>query len=338
MPTPNPYKVNASTQSGCISKGNFQIGVENIDYGTTGNTSFYAGLTPPTGGYTWYKSSGTGGAHIRTAPNDAGLVTIVNEEFQQGFTQATSAIRYINNNANQFVANIDYPAIPTRGLTVLTDMAYAASYPRGGNTASSLDSYSKLGAFQEFQNGPVFGTAYGGSITFDGVDDVSYFNDTNLAAFGVPLTAAFTGIVILRSTQATWNQPGMLLSNRYSDGTGFIIHSDQSTTTVTYFLGNGGSFTNIGSYTGISIQSPHMYVISSNGTNSHKRYLDNQSPVQTTTTFTRSNGTREYFIGRDGYFSRYGAIEFYVHLYYNRQLSDQEVLDVYNAYKPRFGW
>lgn len=332
----NPYKVNAATQSGCISKGNFQIGVENIDYGPSILTDFYVGITVPSGGYAWYKSSGAG-AHIRVAESDQVLVNIVNEEFQQGFTQATSALIYINNNSNQYITNITYPAIPTRGLTLLTDMGFVASYPKTGFTASSVDTYSKLGAFQKFDNGPIYGTAFGGCMTFDGVDDVSYFSD-NSGNFGIPLTGAFTAVVIMRSTQATWNQFGVMLNNRYNDGSGFIIGSDAGTNNVTYYMGDSNAFRNIGTFTGISIQSPHMYAISSNGSNLHKRYLDNLTPVGTTASYTRANAVHEIFIGRDSYFSRYGAIEYYVCLYYNRQLSDQEVLDIYNAYSSRFGW
>lgn len=335
----NPYKINIATQSNCISKGNFHIGVADYEFGVTAVTDFYAGLTPPSGGYTWYKSSGAG-AHIRTAPNDAGLVRIVNEENPSlGLTGVGNAIQYINSNPNWLVMNRDYPNIPTSGLTLLIDIGLVSSYPTIGNTASSLDPYSRLGASQSFGGGPVYTTNNGGGMVFDGVDDASYMDDSS-GAFGVPLTAAFTNIVICRSTAATWNSWGGISSNRYSDGTGWIIHNNSGTTNVTFYMGDttSPSAVTIGTKSGITITSPHMYGISSNGSNSHKAYFDADPAIISTTSATRASATHEWFIGRDGYLARYNAIEFYVALYYNRQLSDAEVSSIYTAYSSRFGW
>jgi len=337
----NPYKFNVATQSGCLSKGNAQIGVEDINYGSTALTDFWAGFSPPSGGYTWYKDAGIGnGAFIRTAANDQTLVNIVNEEFSQGFTSATQAITYINTNSGWLIMNRDYPDIPTSGLTLIVDAGLVCSYPKSGNLLS-IDSYSKKSATQYLQNGALYTSSSGGGVIYDGVDDLSYFDDSDGVYFGVPLSAAFTTIHILQSTDLNWFNNGGGLNNLYNDGSGFIIYPLVGTKQTQLFVGDVGSHFSVlvGTHTATNIQVPLFYAVSSNATNSHKGYFGGTASIYTSTTsITRANTNHELFIARHGYTAAYQKMTSYIVLYYNRQLSDAEVNKIYLAYAPRFGW
>ena len=49
-----------STPTGCLRKGNILIANNLIDYGT----SFFSGITPPSGGYSLYLNKASGGPSI----------------------------------------------------------------------------------------------------------------------------------------------------------------------------------------------------------------------------------------------------------------------------------
>ena len=237
------------------------------------------------------------------------------------------------------VLNIDYPAIPTSGITFISDVGTTLSYPLNGTFSYSMDPVGN-GGFVGYENGPFYVSEYGGGFQFDGVDDIAYTSVTS-GGFGTFNTAAFTWVMIARSIPSTWNCNGGLCGNRYSDGTGWLMNNVLSTRNVTFYMGSvGSSFTvNIGTITPTNITVPHMYVISSNGTNLHKGYVDNGLPVSSSTNITRGAAQHEIIFARDGYIGGTNVnMVSYVQIMYNRQLSDSEVLQLYLAYQSRFGF
>lgn len=76
MPTPNVIKWSTATQSGVIRKGNFHLGVSDVDYGPTETTGFYSGITASDGGYTIYRNKTTSGPAIYVAQNDGQLLNL----------------------------------------------------------------------------------------------------------------------------------------------------------------------------------------------------------------------------------------------------------------------
>ena len=51
---PNSFKYSTDAQTLALKKGNFYIGVGDVDKGPTSTTGYYNGITPPAGGYTIY--------------------------------------------------------------------------------------------------------------------------------------------------------------------------------------------------------------------------------------------------------------------------------------------
>ena len=90
---PNPIKYSTSAQTLALKKGNFWIGTGDSDKGPTSTTSYYNGITPPSGGYTIYLNKDSGGPSIYTAANDSQLVSLTN-------TISYITTNYISNGGN----------------------------------------------------------------------------------------------------------------------------------------------------------------------------------------------------------------------------------------------
>jgi hypothetical protein len=207
------------------------------------------------------------------------------------------------------------------------DVANIRSYVSGSTIWNDI---SRGGNNGTLVNGPTFNSANGGSIVFDGTNDYTILNFIN------PFQE--TIIVWVKSNTATWNQDGWISSSRRQNG--HIIHPNIGTTNVgVYILNSGAVATLIGTITPSSITSPNMYCMTTNGSNSHKIYLNGSLQTTNTTSITRtlSPTSQTYEIAKDDTVARYGNGTYYNVLRYNRELSASEVLQNYNATKTRFG-
>jgi hypothetical protein len=334
---PDAIKYNTSAQTLALKEGNFWIGTGDVPKGETLTTDYWNGITPPVGGYTIYLNKATNGPSIYVASSDAELISLTNRIGLQSFTTVAQCLNWYRTQIDKMVMNIDYPAIPTNGITFISDIGTTLSYPLNGNFAYTFDPTTS-GGYSEFQSGPTYVSEYGGGFQFDGTDDVAYCTAT-VSGFGIFNTAAFTWVMICRSTVTTWSNNGGMGSNRYTDGTGWLMNNVSASRNVTFYMGNVGSpfAATIGTITPTDITLPHLYVISSNGSNLHKGYVDNGSPVSISTSLSRAAVQHEIIWGRDGYIGGTNLkMVSYVQIMYNRQLSDTEVLDLYNAYRSRF--
>jgi hypothetical protein len=173
---PNPIKYSVSAQTLALKKGNFWIGTGDVGKGPTSTTSYYNGITPPSGGYTIYLNKASGGPSIYTAANDSQLISLTNTIAGQTFATASAALDWYNSQSDKMVFNIDYPAIMTNGLIFNADAGFTPSYPTSGTTWYDLSGNSINGTLT---NGPTYSSSGGGSISFDGTDDRSVA-DTSL--------------------------------------------------------------------------------------------------------------------------------------------------------------
>ena len=336
---PNAIKYSTSAQTLALKEGRFWIGVGDVPKGVTSVTDFWNGITPPVGGYAIYLYKIADCPSIYVGRDDGELISLTNAIAGTSFTTVYDCLNWYSTQNDKMVLNIDYPAIPTRGITFISDIGSTISYPMGGITSSSIDP-SQNGGFSVAQNGATYVTEYGGGFQFDGIDDVAYDSVTS-GGFGIYNTAAFTFVMICRSTVANWSSNGGIGSNRYA-GNGWQMNNVAGTRNIEFYMGNTSiSYAAlIGSITPTDITVPHMYVISSNGSNLHKGYVDNGSPISNTTSLSRTSSKQnELIFGRDGYYSGTNVkMVSYVHIMYDRQLSDAEVLQLYSAYQGRFGF
>ena len=218
------------------------------------------------------------------------------------------------------------PKIVTDGLVLCLDAANSKSYIGSGTTWTDI-SYNALNG--TLTNTPTFTGSFGGGF---------YFNGTNqyVTTPSFSLTGPYTIIVSAKSATSTWNDYGILCSRRVNSG--FVLHPQQSTKDVTcYFTDSAGSSLYGGNLTPADITINHVYAMSTNGSNIHYGYLDDTKPVSNTTAITTGTSTGQAYIAKDSGISRYGNVTIYECLIYNRQLTDGEYLQTYNALKTRFG-
>lgn len=220
-----------------------------------------------------------------------------------------------------------YGGIVTQGLVLALDAAKRDSYAGTGTAWNDISGNRNNGTLI---NGPTYDAGNGGSIVFDGVDDYTSLNFIN------PFQE--TIIVWVKSNTTTWNENGWISSSRRQNG--HIIHPNQGATSVGFYvLNSSAGFTLIGTITPSSITAPNMYCITTNGSNSHKIYLNGSLQATNTTSITRTTSptSQTYEIAKDDAVARYGNGTYYNILRYNRELSATEVLQNYNATRGRFG-
>ena len=117
------------------------LAINNRGYGPTTVTGYYAGLTPPSLGYTVYSiRSGCSAYNVQTANNDATLIGIANS-YGAGVTTIYGALNWAINQKWISVVNKDYGNIYTDYLYFCIDPSFSASYPQSGTTVYSIASY-----------------------------------------------------------------------------------------------------------------------------------------------------------------------------------------------------
>ena len=187
---PNVIKYNTgSTPTNAIKSGNFAIGVNQGGYGPTSITGYWNGKTPNVSGYTIYQANGVSSPTIYVAANDAQLIAYSNQLGGSGITTVYGALNYFNLSSTLTCVNKDVSSIVTSGLTLNLDAGFTPSYPKSGTTWTNLSSSAHTGTLI---NGPVYDSANGGSISFDGTND--YMSVPSLSGTSFPQT---TGTISL---------------------------------------------------------------------------------------------------------------------------------------------
>lgn len=225
-----------------------------------------------------------------------------------------------------------YGGIVVDGMVLNLDAAKKESYSGYGTNWFDI-SISGRGNSGTLTNGPIYRTDNGGVLVFDGVDDYC------INPLSTGFTQKMTVITIGKSTNSTWNNYAGLGSARVNNG--YILHNNPFSTTVTFYvLNSSGAYTDIGSVTPANIQNFNFYALTTNGSNSHKRYLNGSLIGTSVTSITRTNtgsSQNNWLASDSGTVGRYNSLTIGIHLVYNRELNATEISQIYNAYKLRFG-
>lgn len=187
---------------------------------------------------------------------------------------------------------------------------------------------SGRGCSGTFFNGPTFSSSNGGAIVLDGTND--YLEVSNVPDLAI--TNKFTASIWVKSGTSTWNTYGWPMSKRDQ----FVMHPEQSSTAITFYV-----HCNPTGWTGYAITPADItqwnhYVLTFNA-GSLKVYLNGRLATSATTTAQLSSDTGVMTIGRDDGQARYGNGSVSCAMLYNRDLTDVEVMQNYNAQKSRFG-
>ena len=220
------------------------------------------------------------------------------------------------------------PNIVTSGLVLQLDAANTKSYPGSGITWTDLSGNNNNGTLT---NGPTFSSANGGSIVFDGTNDIitsfptqiSGIESKTICAFVYPTTSSRIGVCGTRpiALASGW----ALTLNRTNSGNLSYFHTAGSLIEV-----NAGISTN---------QWYHVSATYSTTTATATLYLNGNQIGPPSSSFSAINSSA--FNGVIGAEQQSSATEIFrgniasVQIY-NRALSASEVLQNYNSIKSRF--
>jgi len=168
----NTIKYSTQTENNTLKKGNFVIGVNDVDYGPTSETGYHNTITPPEGGYVVYKNRGDNERSIYVAQNDEELVTLKDDFGATGST-ANDVLVWAAQQDDVLILNNPLDNIVTDGLVLYLDAGFTCSYPKSNTTWYDLSGNGNGGTLT---NGPTFSD---GSLVFDGSDDVINLPSSN---------------------------------------------------------------------------------------------------------------------------------------------------------------
>ena len=216
------------------------------------------------------------------------------------------------------------------GLVFNMDAANRASYPRTGTTVT--DTVSDIAGTI---NGAAFETTDNGIFALDGVDDyIEVMSNGNGSVFE---TQTYTIDSWIKLDATTNNE--VIFSYDYTAHSPphYAAHLRTGSNGRLYFYWNNGSTLKLLVTSNFAVTAgPWLHVVALHESGRQKTYVNGQTVASSTSTDTISFFDQEVWIGRSNTGANFGgdiaSIKFY-----NRALSDEEVLYNYNALKGRFG-
>jgi len=339
----NTIKYSEGSESLALNKGNWWIGTGDSNKGPSDVTGYYAGVTPPSSGYTIYIKREDNLPSIFVAQNDQELIFLTNQISELNFTTTQECLNYFQSQDDKLCINREIENIVTDGLVLNLDAGYVPSYPTSGTTWHDLSGNGNDGSLV---NGPIYS---GGSMVFDGVDDtVIIQNSVSLSSF----TEISFNFWIRFYNLDYENNTGVLYSflrkgdvddpptDPPTPHYGFWVSYDNrlNRNLFSYFAfgndaggwnGGGNSFTSV-RYT---FNNNQWYNISATVDSEELGKLYINSELQGTVQFSDVNLNTSSNIST--YLSR--LLDYPITQVYNRALTSEEVLQNYNAQKSRFG-
>ena len=247
--------------------------------------------------------------------------------WQKELTQSEITELYNSGNGKQITAT----PIVTNGLVLNLDASRTSSYTGTGTTWTDISGNSNNGTMV---NGPVFGTASGGQITFDGINDYISLPDSSiLQPSNITISTWFK--LNQFSTNYVYGNANACVFRKGMYGYEISVRQDGKLLVFAYSDVNTQN-----QYLIDSISLNNWYnVVLTFGNSQMKVYINNVL-VGTYSTNTNSiyYGGGGISIGRQGPWDMYyfnGNIG--QTMVYNRALSATEITQNYNATKGRFG-
>ena len=328
---PNTIKYSTTGDTLSLKKGNFFIGTGDVGKGPTSATTYWNGISPPSGGYSVYKNKVSNGPAIWTAASDNQLVSLTNNIEGTSFTTAQQCINYFATQSDKMVLNKDYERIVTDGLVLNLDAGFLPSYGGSGTTWYDL-AYS--GNNGTLTNGPTYSSLDGGYISFDGTNDT-----VNIGPASKYLNAYHTYEVWIKTSSIGANTQSGILGISY--GLTINILNDGRITYLVYRNETNSYIINAPT-TGINVlDNKWHHIVCTRGPSTYEIYVDG------VLNRTGSNGgewtgtniwaSMDAQIGNNPnnisllYLGNIGIVRIY-----NRYTLSTEVLQNYNAGLSRF--
>ena len=219
--------------------------------------------------------------------------------------------------------------IVTNGLVLNLDASRLSSYPNAGTTWTDISGNGNNGTMV---NGPIFGTANGGQITFDGTDDYVSIPDINVTnQISIEAWVYANSVGAYNAIASQWRAE----TNSVSSWTLETVGSD-----IRLYITNGTTI----SFASTTFQTgTWTHIIGTYDTSTIKIYKNNVLGSTTGTIATINNSNLNINIGAlyssagvQGGGGRWNGRISNIKIY-NKALSATEVTQNFNATKSRFG-
>lgn len=221
------------------------------------------------------------------------------------------------------MATIGGSNIVTNGLVLALDAANRRSYLSGSSVWNDISGNRYTGSLI---NGPTFDSTNGGSIVFDGTND--YVEQSNYTPFNI---SSMSYEIIFKPNNAPSQGP---LGGSDIVSTSPYFYLDYGSGNIrTYNAGSSPQYFTVQS---LSIGSIYHFVCTRNGT-TEKNYVNSIESLGRTLSSTAGNNNGFGSVG--GWVAGlnwYLNCNIYAIRIYNRALSQQEVLQNYEALKSRY--
>ena len=281
--------------------------------------------TPSSGGLYVVNSSGSVVNNSVFAPNGTKIDGL--SVWQKELTQAEVTELYNSGAGKQITTT----PIVTNGLVLNLDASRTSSYPGSGTTWTDISGSGNNGTMV---NGPVFGTASGGVITFDGVNDyVSLPDSSTLQPSNITISTWFK--LNQYSTSYVYGSANACVIRKGMYGYEISVRQDGKLMVFAY-----SDVNNQNQYLIDSISLNTWYNVVLTFGNSQMKVYINNALVGTYATSTNSivYGGGGISIGKQGPWDIYyfnGNIG--QTMVYNRALSATEIAQNFDVTKSRFG-
>ncbi len=161
---PNSVQYSETAVTNALGVGDMHIGAPAS--GPTQTSGFYAGINPPSGGYTVYINKQSGGPSIVCPANDADLITFTESLTGESMADVNACFAYFASQDDKMVMNTPIGNMVTNGLNIIIDPSNALSWPGSGTTLYDLSGNAN--------NVTLYNSAAvnsDGFLELDGVDD-----------------------------------------------------------------------------------------------------------------------------------------------------------------------
>lgn len=317
---PNGVKYSTTTPTGALRKSNVALGV-NGNLGPTANTGFYSMPTPASGKYIINKVAASGVPLFFAPQNDTELIQFAQNEGATGanVASATAAIQWMATQPNLLVSNYEYPKIVTDGLVMAFDSTYSGSYPAGGGSTM----------YDLMSNNSYSDTIFGNQ---------SWANNISNLTVCLLLTKTSTGTGYANHPINKWN-------TAYNVNASFILYhfenyqgNNQDGVLGWYGYGTNSGWANIGTYgfTTMTVGQTKWVALQYNSTQGGQAWVNgNKSGERSGNNGTLGPTTSTTYDMQVYIPSQIGTGYVSHILFYNKELSDAEMIQNYNAVSSR---
>ena len=223
------------------------------------------------------------------------------------------------------------PDIVTDGLVLAVDAANKKSYPGSGTALNDLSGNAINGALT---NGPVFSSDNVGIIDFDGSNDYIQLQSDGTGTFNNQIFSlgmwfkvdSLTGYNVLFSYDYTAHSSPFYATHLRIDSTGLFR----------FHWNNGSGYRSITTSAGVVAINTWYNVYITFKSGKQQIFLNGTLIKSGTLPDTITFYNQEVWIGRSNFATGYTNGKITLFSYYNRELSAAEVVQNYNATKPRF--